>query len=80
LSLGAEKDKEISHDYPYVSLPKHAEEYETCTQWKNFAQGGWGEAKVTGEEAATMLATIRFVIQAKSGSTGSFKITKIRSM
>lgn len=80
LSLGAEKDKEISHDYPYVSLPKHAEEYETCTQWKNFAQAGWGEAKVTGEEAATMLATIRFVIQAKSGSTGSFKITKIRSM
>lgn len=80
LSLGAEKDKEISHDYPYVSLPKHAEEYETCSQWKNFAQGGWGTAKVTGEEAATMVATIRFVIQAKSGSTGSFKITKIRSM
>ena len=80
LGFGAYKDKAITYDYPFVSLPKSAYPDERCFEWSAFKQAGWGKGdKITGEEAGAELATIKFKIQAADGSVGQFNIMRIGS-
>ena len=80
LGFGAYKDKAITYDYPFVSLPKSAYPDERCFEWSAFKQTGWGKGdKITGEEAGAELASIKFKIQAQDGSSGNFNISAIGS-
>lgn len=80
LGFGAYKDKAITYDYPFVSLPKSVIPSERCFEWSVFKQAGWGMGdKITGEEAGADLATIKFKIQAQDGSSGNFNISAVGS-
>ena len=80
LGFGAYKDKAITYDYPFVSLPKSAYPDERCFEWSAFKQAGWGKGdKITGEEAGADLASVKFKIQTQDGSVGQFNIMRISS-
>jgi len=80
LGFGAYKDKAITYDYPFVTLPKSVISSERCFEWSAFKQAGWGMGdKITGEEAGAELASIKFKIQAADGSVGQFNIMRIGS-
>lgn len=80
LGFGAYKDKAITYDYPFVTLPKSVIPSERCFEWSAFKQAGWGKGdKITGEEAGAELASIKFKIQAQDGSSGNFNISAIGS-
>lgn len=80
LGFGAYKDKAITYDYPFVTLPKSVIPSERCFEWSAFKQAGWGMGdKITGEEAGAELASIKFKIQAQDGSSGNFNISAIGS-
>lgn len=80
LGFGAYKDKAITYDYPFVTLPKSVISSERCFEWSAFKQAGWGMGdKITGEEAGAELASIKFKIQAQDGSSGNFNISAIGS-
>ncbi|OWV14456.1 hypothetical protein [Fibrobacter sp. UWB5] len=77
LGMGDYMDQKVGYDVPFVTLPKATAPTTKVFTWADFKQAGWGSGKITGEEAATMLAVIKFKIQSKSGSTGSFNIMAI---
>ena len=80
LGLGDDKDAAIGYDNPYTTLPKSESADEVCTAWGKFKQAGWGKGKVTGDEAGAALASVKFKIQAATGTSGSFNIMKVRSI
>jgi len=80
LGLGDTKDAAIGYDNPYTTLPKSETADEVCTAWDKFKQAGWGTGKVTGAEAGAALASIKFKIQAATGTTGKFNISGVRSV
>jgi len=79
LGLGDKLDAQIGYDNPFVALPKASSPVTKCYTWDSFKQAGWGTEKISGSTAATMLAAVRFKIQAASGNQGSFNIMEIRS-
>ena len=68
----------LKNDRPLVKLVKSAGGTDTCFHWSDFAQDGWGVAnggeKISGEEAAKKVVSIRFMVQSKSGTEGDFHI------
>jgi Fibrobacter succinogenes major domain (Fib_succ_major). len=80
LGLGDTKDAAIGYDNPYTTLPKSETADEVCTTWGKFKQAGWGKGKVTGDEAGAALASVKFKIQAATGTSGSFNISGVRSI
>jgi hypothetical protein len=79
IGLGDDKDATISYDNPFVTLQKSSAGNQVCKLWSEFKQGGWGRGKITGDEAATTLAVVKFKIQAADGTTGIFNILNISS-
>ncbi|MCQ2054305.1 MAG: T9SS type A sorting domain-containing protein [Fibrobacter sp.] len=79
LGLGDTRDGEIGYDNPFVSLPAQDSPAQVCKDWAMFKQAGWGKGKVTGPEAAAALASVKFKIQAKDGTSGSFNIVGVSS-
>lgn len=77
MGLGDAGDAAIGFDNPFVSLPKSATGSVVNKSWEDFKQAGWGKGKITGAEAATKLAAIKFKIQGKDGTTGSFNIMSV---
>ena len=78
MSLGNEKDQELNYDVPYVNLPKSAYGTTKSFTWQQFKQAGWGSGlKITGDEAAKTLASLKFKIQGKNGTSGKFNIMSI---
>lgn len=78
MSLGNEKDLELNYDVPYVNLAKSVSGTTKSFTWQQFKQAGWGRGlKITGEEAAKTLASLKFKIQAKNGTSGKFNIMSI---
>lgn len=77
MGLGDAGDAAIGFDNPFVSLPKSATGAVVNKSWADFKQNGWGSGKITGTEAATKLAAIKFKIQGKDGTTGSFNIMSV---
>ena len=53
---------------------------EVCAEWKDFKQANRDKGKISGEETAENLATVRFKIQADDGCTGNFHIKRVRSL
>ena len=82
LELGLSDDMEakVGYDIPFASLPKATSVVVKDIPWSSFKQAGWGTGKISGEEAATMLKTVRFKIQAKNGSTGSFNVMSVGAL
>ena len=82
LGIGS-RDKLLAYDNPIVKLQSGGTGYYSpkCFEWSDFEQAGWfvyeNGIAMTGEEAATMLAAIRFKIQGRNGTTGSFIIHSI---
>ncbi|MCF0220888.1 MAG: T9SS type A sorting domain-containing protein [Fibrobacter sp.] len=69
LGLGDAEDDAIGYDNPAASGPKAASNATTKEfAWSAFKQAGWGKGKITGEEAAAKLVSIKFKIQAAPGS------------
>lgn len=83
LSMGDTLDAAAGYILPRVHLPKTKEPREFCAQWTSFKSPATREEVdggvriVTGPEAATMLATVRFVVSGGDGGTGEFKLARI---
>lgn len=75
LDLGDSISRDLEYDEPIVKLPKSSDGTDKCFQWSEFAQAGWGKGKkISGEEAAKTVVSIRFMVQSKSGTEGDFNI------
>ncbi len=77
MGLGDAEDKAIGYDNPFVTLAKSTAGTVKEFAWSGFRQAGWGDGKITGEEAAAKLVALKFKIQAKDGTSGSFNIMSI---
>ena len=77
MGLGDAEDKALGYDNPFVTLAKSATGTVKEFAWSGFKQAGWGEGKITGDEAAAKLVALKFKIQAKDGTTGKFNIMAI---
>ncbi|MBO7412366.1 MAG: T9SS type A sorting domain-containing protein [Fibrobacter sp.] len=78
LGLGDEKDQALKYDNPISKLVKSSEGTVKDIPWADFAQAGWGTGdKITGPEAAAILVSVKFKIQAKDGLDGDFNIMEI---
>ena len=80
LGLSDDKEAELGYDIPFASLPKSTSATTKDLPWSSFKQAGWGNGKISGEEAASMLKSVRFKIQGKDGSTGAFNIMMIGAL
>ncbi|WP_407450122.1 hypothetical protein [Fibrobacter sp.] len=80
LGLSDEKEAEVGYDIPFASLPKATSVVVKDIPWSSFKQAGWGAGKITGEEAAAMLKSVRFKIQGKDGMTGSFNVMSVGAL
>ena len=81
LSMGEPRDSaRVGFDLPYVTLLKSEIANEVCVPWARFKQDGWGTGKITCDEIAANLASVRFKIQAQDGSAGQFNISAVSSM
>ena len=82
LDLGTAKNTELADDKPRVALPESSNLYERCLAWSEFEQAGWGVSSggttISGYKASKILVYLNFEIQASDGSTGNFKITRVR--
>jgi len=78
LGLGDAGDKALAYDNPFVSLVKSATGSVKEFEWSKFKQAGWGVdqdgATISGDEAAAKLVSLKFKIQAKTGTSGRFNI------
>lgn len=77
LGLGDEKDAAIGYANPAVTLKAAATGAVVDAAWADFAQPSWASEKISMSEATTGIASIKFKIQAKTGSTGSFNIASV---
>lgn len=71
LGLGDAVDAAISYAQPSIALPKSSVTATTkFIPWSNFKQPAWykGSTKISGEEAAKQLVSIKFKMQAVPGS------------
>ena len=71
LGLGDNVDAAIGYAQPYVSLPKSRSLATTkAIPWSSFKQPSWykGSTKISGEEAAKQLVSIKFKMQGVPGS------------
>ena len=73
LGLGDTKDAAVKYDNPFFPLSKAPSTAVVKNiEWADFAQNGWGPKDggdaITGEEAAAILAALKFKIQAKDGA------------
>ncbi len=68
----------LNYNEPYVTLPKSSTAIEKCFSWSSFRQGSWMSESITGDEAATMLARLRFYISGRDGDSLSFNIIRLR--
>lgn len=77
LGLGDTKDASIGYANPAVDLAKSATGTVKDFPWSKFAQPSWAEKKITIDEAVASLASIKFKIQGKTGSSGEFNIMSV---
>lgn len=80
LGLSDEKEAEVGYDIPFASLPKATSVVVKDIPWSSFKQAGWSTGKITGEEAAAVLKSVRFKIQGKDGMTGSFNVMSVGAL
>jgi hypothetical protein len=77
MGLGDAEDKALGYDNPFVTLAKSTAGTVKEFAWSGFKQAGWGDGKITGDEAAAKLVALKFKIQAKDGTTGYFNVMTI---
>ncbi|WP_407450397.1 T9SS C-terminal target domain-containing protein [Fibrobacter sp.] len=77
MGLGDAEDKVLGYDNPFVTLAKSTTGTVKEFAWSGFKQAGWGDGKITGDEAAAKLVALKFKIQAKDGTSGEFNIMAI---
>lgn len=78
MGFGETKDRELEYDVPLARLPKSTAGTYKEFKWSDFKQAGWGRGeKVSGEQAAKTLGSLKFKIQEKDGSTGNFNIMAV---
>ena len=77
MGLGDKGDASVGYDVPFVSLPKASAPVTKDFPWSSFKQAGWGKGKVTGDEASTKVAALKFKYQAKDGSVANFNIISV---
>lgn len=83
LGLGDEGDKKLAFDNPAKSLAKATSPKTVNLSWSDFEQAGWGLTQdppgiaMTGDEASTQLASVKFKIQGKDGTKAFFNIMSV---
>ncbi|MCQ2122607.1 MAG: hypothetical protein MJZ25_00300 [Fibrobacter sp.] len=79
LMLGTDTSESpnIPGDGPSVTLPKSSEGVMKCFKWDEFKSAA--STKMTGEEAAKKLVSVRFFFQDLSETTGEFNVMSIGS-
>jgi len=79
MGLGSALNQMVGYDLPSVYLPKTAMIKYNCFKWGEFFQKGDTSVIVDGDDAATKLVSLRFVIQGLDGSSGKFNIMALGS-
>lgn len=77
MGLSSEMDVYLGYDLPFASLPKASTVNTVRIPWSKFKQAGWGRVPMSGEEAATMLGSIKFKVQGRDGVLASFNIIAV---
>lgn len=77
MELSESVNKQLKNDLPGVKLPPSAKDTMVCFAWSEFKQQNGNE--MSGEKAAMQLASIRFTISGKDGTTGTINIKGIGS-
>lgn len=71
MGFNAKGDSAVAYDNPKINLPKASKSTSKCAKWSEFKQSGFGVknggVSISGEKAATKLASVRFKIQGKPG-------------
>ena len=71
-------DQRLDYNTPYVYLPKAATSTEKCFAWSDFRQAPTTGFAITGDEAATQAAKIKFEIEGDDGTSAEFNIIRLR--
>jgi len=77
MDFGEKGGEYLGYDLPYATLPKAATISSKDIRWGSFKQDGWGKAKISGEDGARSLVSLKFKIQATDKSSGQFAIRSI---
>lgn len=77
LGLGDAVDAEIGYDNPFVTLAKSPEGTVKCVRWGKFGLV-WG-GSIDMEKVVQNVVSVKFKIQAKTGTEGEFNIMSIGS-
>ena len=77
LGLGDAVDAEIGYNNPFVTLAKSPEGTVKCVRWGKFGLG-WGK-RIDMEKVVKIVVSVKFKIQAKTGTEGEFNIMSIGS-
>ena len=77
LGLGDNLDNDIGFANPFVSLPKSTTGVMKDIPWNDFKQPSWGKKILSTSQIVESVATVKFKIQAKTGTTGEFKILAV---
>ena len=77
LGLGDNLDESIGYDNPFASLSKSTTSVLKDIPWSSFKQAGWGKRTLSTSQIVESVATVKFKIQAKTGTTGEFKILAV---
>ena len=80
LVLGLGRQKEVEYDYnlPTKTLPKSQTYITKYVPWADFKQPSEGNGKkISGEEAAKILTTIKFEIHGEDGTSADFSIKSV---
>lgn len=77
LGLGDATDAKIGYANPAFDVGKSSTGTMKDVPWSKFAQPSWAKTEISITDAVASLAAIKFKVQAKTGSTGDFKITMV---
>ena len=77
LGLGDAIDASIGYANPMIDLAQTVTGKVVNVPWSSFKQPSWGMEKIDIAEAVASIASIKFQIQGKSGTTGSFNIMSL---
>lgn len=79
LGLGDATDAKIGYANPAYDLGKASTAKTADVPWSKFAQPSWAKADqtISIDEALTTVASIKFKVQAKTGSAGEFNIMQV---
>ena len=79
MGLGTPVDASMGYGVPEVTLPKTSVPIKKCYTWNQFKQPSWvsKSALISGDQASAQIVALKFEIQDKDGTQGTFNIIRL---